>query len=273
MYFIDFSSEHGALTAMRRHQGALGTPTFAGLVLDFDKDRREKRNAAYEKAKSGTEKDEALFCVLCHFPCLFLAGGSRLDTLPRRGTDNALVVEEATALKQLACVEGEALLIKREGGRVERQVPLACKQCKVRWGYRPVPLGTSTTFLYIHDKALTHSLRGGEEGHLLKEEIRGAMKRPRERQQQQQEVEGGAARTAAGGGQEGEGTAPEMELQQQEQEQEGKEEELEGKEGGEERVVEGEGVVGGDHQPSETAFSSDALAIRFERFLARRPKS
>jgi hypothetical protein len=289
MVFIDFTSEAGALAAMRRHQGALACPpSFPGLALDFDKDKREKRNSAYERSRTGSEKDVALFCVLCHCPALFLAAGCRLDSLPRRGTDGAHVVDEASALRSLSALEGQALLLRREGGRAERQVPLCCKQCRVRWGYRPTPLGTPAQYLYIHDKALTHSLRGGEEGHLLRVEAKAGLKRLRgegeggaaeaaEGQQQQQQ---GAAAAAAAveeaaegeaveaeAGPTGEGTEPATEPATEQAEAPaavGEQAEEEGGEGYSAAVV---------PAPAEpTNFTSEQLARRFEKFLSKKAK-
>ena len=276
MTFIDFTSEAGALAAMRRHNGALKSEALpGGLALDFDRDKREKRNAAYEHARKN-ERDEALFCVLCHLPALFLAAGTRLEALPRRATDGAHAVEEAAVLRHLVCQEGEALLLRREGGKVERQVPLCCKQCKVRWGYRPAPLGQPARCLYIHERALTHSLRGGEEGHLLREEIKGALKRKREGGDEggaSQRGEAGAAGPAEGpaagdtaGGGEGGAAAQGDSASAAGASGAPPSGAAEGQEG---EAEEGEGA-GHGAAAEDSAFSSERLAQRYAKFLAKK---
>ena len=252
LLFLDFATDADATAAMRLNNGKLPQAGLeGGLSLDFDKDNVEKRKRAVERAKT---KEEVVWCVVCHAPQLWLAPLTRLDALPRRTTDGATAVEEAPLLRQCAAAEGAAVFIPRERG-LERQVPLSCGTCGVRWGYRSAPLGQPSRCTYVHVNGLTHSLRGGEAAAALREEARAALgggsKRPRPA-----EEGGGRAGERGGGGRAGErgGGAGEPE---------GGEEEEEEEEGG------AEGRSGGA-LAAPTTFSSAHLAARFAKVLKRR---
>ena len=75
--------------------------------------------------------------------------------------DGAAAVDEEALLRGCAAAEGAPVLIQRPGRGVEKQVPLSCGKCGVRWGYRSAPLGQPSRCTYIHENGLTHSLRGG----------------------------------------------------------------------------------------------------------------
>ena len=55
MAFIDYESIYDATQGMIKHQNGRmpGVPLeHGGLVIDYDKDSRQKRNSAYEKSKA-----------------------------------------------------------------------------------------------------------------------------------------------------------------------------------------------------------------------------
>ena len=59
MAFIDFGSEMQATQSMRRHQGHCFKGNEAGLMIDFDHDKRTKRSRAIEKPWSAASFDSA----------------------------------------------------------------------------------------------------------------------------------------------------------------------------------------------------------------------
>jgi hypothetical protein len=269
LLFLDFSSEAAATSALRAQQGKLAGKGFSGLRLDFDRDDRAKRNIAYERAK---QKEEALFCVVCHAPALWLAPLSRLEALPRRTTDGAAAVDEEALLRGCAAAEGAPVLIQRPGRGVEKQVPLSCSKCGVRWGYRSAPLGQPSRCTYIHENGLTHSLRGGEAAAALREEARealggGGAKRGRPAAG----GDGGGGGGGGGGGCDdaaggGDGAAAAVPAGEAAERDAGGG----GGGGAEEEEEDGEGRGAAPGAPAApTAFSCAALAERYEKALKR----
>jgi hypothetical protein len=270
LLFLDFSSEAAATFAMRLLSGKLPCEGMeGGLKLDFDRDVQAKRAAALERA---AKKEEALFCVVCHAPCLWLAPLSRLEALPRRATDGAAAVDEAALLRQCSAAEGPPVLIQRPGRGVERQVPLSCRKCGVRWGYRSAPLGQPSKCTYVHENGLTHSLRGGEAAAALREEARAALggggggKRGRPAES----AAGGSGGAAAGAGGAfapggAAGTAPEAGADAAAPVEGGGS--GDGGGGEEEEAAEGQGF--GALAGAPTTFSCPQLVERYEKALKR----
>lgn len=83
-----------------------------GLAIDFDKDPVSKRNREYEKQREKREYLElekgltSYFCSLCGTKCLSLAQHKKLEKLPKRGTDDSRVVDEALYLRGLRVIKG-----------------------------------------------------------------------------------------------------------------------------------------------------------------------
>jgi len=169
MVFVDFTDERSALAAMRAHQGEVFPGSSAGLCIDFDKDSRLKRDAQYEKQVRGDERlrqaavTTTVHCRGCRAPVFFIVKSpTRLLSYPRRGTDGALVIDEAAHLKRIECTQGEQKVIRREKG-LERQWPLLCPSCTAPIGYRPAPLGQETKYLYIISDAVSEDTDGAAE--------------------------------------------------------------------------------------------------------------
>ena len=127
MVFVDFNTAQSATLAMRKHQNTRLRPSDArGIAIDFDKDKREKRNRNFEQVnrthldRQERERQMTRYsCVLCGCTALKLAQPARLEKLPKRKTDGSIVVDEEKHLRDLGLYEGEAKRIKREKG-IER---------------------------------------------------------------------------------------------------------------------------------------------------------
>lgn len=159
MLFVDFSSKHFALGAMRKHQGrqVAGAVENTPLLIDFDRDagasqRARKRDSQREadEAKRRAEAITPYYCIICKGRVVFATNQLMpLQEMPRRGTDHAYCADEEAFLKFVDLEERpQPKLIRREKG-IERQYELCCKGCKAPVAYRPVPLAQATRFLYV----------------------------------------------------------------------------------------------------------------------------
>jgi hypothetical protein len=186
LYFIDFSSPTAATAAMRQRVGSLAAGKYEGIVIDFDKDSVAKRAAA----RTREARDVPFFCALCRMPVLYASAGARVDELPKRKMDGALVLFETPeggagaaaktgdaagaraalgtgtaggaprfTLVQCHAKPGEMVALRRDDGRVEKQYTLLCPSCGVRVAYRAAPRPAPSPYTYIYAGALTHTPR------------------------------------------------------------------------------------------------------------------
>ena len=92
----------------------------------------------FESEKDGLQ-DEALnvyFCMCCGESALILGNAKQsLNSLPRRKTDGAYVLDKESTVFKLKTNQGEKKLLKREKG-YERQHRLVCGSCGVFVAYR-----------------------------------------------------------------------------------------------------------------------------------------
>ncbi|KAF9464428.1 hypothetical protein BDZ94DRAFT_1216503 [Collybia nuda] len=98
------------------------------------------------------------YCICGEF---ILVIDKNLATLPRRKTDNAIIIrsQDSDAGKarvfKLNAVSGDPILLEREGGH-ERQYRFHCPRCSLAIGYQSSPPPVkSAPFLYIITGALT----------------------------------------------------------------------------------------------------------------------
>ncbi|KAF8076524.1 hypothetical protein FPV67DRAFT_1558977 [Lyophyllum atratum] len=100
------------------------------------------------------------YCICGEF---ILVIDKSLATLPRRKTDNAIIMrtQDSDAGKarifKLNAVSGEPILLERQGGH-ERQFRFHCPRCSLAVGYQSLPPPVkSAPFFYILAGALTQN--------------------------------------------------------------------------------------------------------------------
>eukprot|EP00245_Coleochaete_scutata_P011005 TRINITY_DN3993_c0_g2_i1.p1 TRINITY_DN3993_c0_g2~~TRINITY_DN3993_c0_g2_i1.p1 ORF type:complete len:233 (+),score=40.70 TRINITY_DN3993_c0_g2_i1:190-888(+) len=80
---------------------------------------------------------------------------AQLQTMPKRRTDNAYVLDKSKQLAKLNVTEGGKRLIKRGEGKVERQFRMQCAGCELFVCYRSEEILETTKIIYICDGALS----------------------------------------------------------------------------------------------------------------------
>lgn len=91
----------------------------------------------YESEKDGVQ-DPSLnvhYCMCCGESVLILGPGIELNSLPRRKTDCAYVLEKGTTVFKLKSKPGQTKLLRRPKG-FERQYRLNCWNCNVPIAYK-----------------------------------------------------------------------------------------------------------------------------------------
>lgn len=109
--------------------------------------------------------------------CLFLAADIDIDTLPRRQTDNARVLDTSKNTVKLYTTDGGTKLLRRQDGRVERQH-------RLNIGTLPVAYTSdgADNLLYIMDRAVTcYSQTGKLDSMAAMEQQYMAVCQPRQR--------------------------------------------------------------------------------------------
>ncbi|TRM67672.1 hypothetical protein BD626DRAFT_104447 [Schizophyllum amplum] len=108
---------------------------------------------------SSTAALRVYYCICGEF---ILVIDKVLSALPRRRTDNAIIVRahdsEAGKARvfKLNAVAGDPLVIERQSGGHERQFRLDCPRCTLPVAYQPTPGPVkSSEYLYILPGALT----------------------------------------------------------------------------------------------------------------------
>ncbi|KAI5893430.1 uncharacterized protein SCHCODRAFT_02621786 [Schizophyllum commune H4-8] len=111
--------------------------------------------------ESSTTALRVYYCICGEF---ILVIDKVLSALPRRRTDNAIIVraQDSEAGKahvfKLNAVPGDSLIIERQGGGHERQFRQNCPRCTLPVAYQPTPgLVKSSEFFYILPGALTQT--------------------------------------------------------------------------------------------------------------------
>lgn len=98
----------------------------------------------FESEKDGA-KDKALqsaYCLYCGTCCL--VSDAPLDSLPRRRTDGATVLDPSSVVFKLLAAAGQnAVVIRRSPTTAERQWRHACVKCGLAVAYRCAPAGGS----------------------------------------------------------------------------------------------------------------------------------
>lgn len=186
MCFVDFEDARYATSAMRKHQGHAFGGKGSGIAVDFDKDNTKKRDHNAEKQRLQRMMREQLMatdsyaCVVCADVVLNLEPGHDLEALPRRSTDGATAVSEATTLRRLRVCRAPRRLLKRGGDVAEWQYPVACPNCNALLGYRSAELGTPSPWLYLHDGAvkLAQRARVATTTHEVEEAVAGGLAAP-----------------------------------------------------------------------------------------------
>jgi hypothetical protein len=163
MCFIDYASVHDANAAMRKRQNHRFTPDSKPMLVDYDKDSRDKRDRQFTKqvAREIDEQEDVelveLSCSACSAFVLKLRILSPrcFAKLPRRPVDSAVVVDTAKHLVEMQLIRGEERAIRREAG-VEMQYRLCCRACKLPCAYASTPFDERIVFLFL----MTDALRG-----------------------------------------------------------------------------------------------------------------
>ena len=136
MCFIDFEDIKSATAAMVKFQG------HQGLTIDYDKDsgvasKRKRERDEYVQRGAKEALSCAYYCMQCGTKAL-QTNGALLSTMPKRGTDGAVVVDEANGGLKSMMLEpvagAQPALVKREKG-TERQYRLGCRSCAAEIAY------------------------------------------------------------------------------------------------------------------------------------------
>jgi hypothetical protein len=164
LLFIDFDSIKSATNAMRKHQGWKPDNVFKshrGIVIDYDKDLRSKRNRVYERSKfkemhegeNNREISDDYYCKICGNACLRLPSSNKLNSFKQRSTDNSFAIPDSGSdmIKQKDMVDGAVKLVRRKKG-MEKQNRLNCSRCDVWIAYR---CSIPSRFMYVLKDALT----------------------------------------------------------------------------------------------------------------------
>jgi hypothetical protein len=158
LLFVDFDSVKSATNAMRKHQGWKKNSYSKGIIIDYDKDERYKRNLAYEKEKESkmlAVLSGDYFCSVCGSASLRVDAKVKFENLKKRSTDGSYALpEDAEYIREMYLVSGEVKVVERPKG-MEKQWRLNCKGCGVWCAYRCTPPDVKSPFLYLLDKGLT----------------------------------------------------------------------------------------------------------------------
>merc|ERR1712137_355565 len=91
------------------------------------------------------------YCSICGE--LSCTTDADIPKLPKRSTDKAFVMDEATHFTKKYTNFGEEILLRRQNG-VEKQYRFYCKQCRQPLGYRPSPPSETSKYTYFYKDAL-----------------------------------------------------------------------------------------------------------------------
>ncbi|KAF9938547.1 hypothetical protein BGZ67_010696 [Mortierella alpina] len=91
------------------------------------------------------------YCLCSEF---ILVIDIELGQLPRRETDNAIILANATRMYKLHAVPGEVKVVKRGEDKLEKQYRLYCPRCNLPIAYETTPHLKGGAFTYIVQGAL-----------------------------------------------------------------------------------------------------------------------
>jgi len=168
MCFVDFESIIAANRVMRKYQGHIfeNIPNReGGVLIDYDKDMREKRNREFEKSRlrAITKEDRkhlvTLFCRTCENELLQLRipPPKTYATLPRRKTDGSITIDTEKYVVKVALAKGDAKAIKREKG-IEKQCRLRCADCSVSVAYAAQPFTETLKHIFMLPEMIVDSI-------------------------------------------------------------------------------------------------------------------
>mmetsp|Transcript_30530 Transcript_30530/g.42514 ORF Transcript_30530/g.42514 Transcript_30530/m.42514 type:complete len:209 (+) Transcript_30530:132-758(+) len=112
----------------------------------------------YSSEESNIKDDGLTVCYCKHCGQYSMILDTILNKLPIRKSDKSRVVNEKKRVCKKNMVTGQAKLIKRKAGGVERQYRFFCKQCGLFLCYRSVPESHVGSYTFIVKDALTDSL-------------------------------------------------------------------------------------------------------------------
>lgn len=171
MVFVDFHETMHATRAMRKHQGLVlgGFPeNHSGLVIDYDKDTRSKRNAQFElrlqeELKKQLDNLDWLACKGCKTNAMHLKFPDKktFADLPRRKTDGSIVIKTNKYAMGAYLDKDGAAAVRRKGG-IERQYRLKCRQCGLCLGYTSKPFDQPIRSIFFFDGAVQYIPNGGK---------------------------------------------------------------------------------------------------------------
>ncbi|KEP66709.1 UNVERIFIED_CONTAM: hypothetical protein HHA_269410 [Hammondia hammondi] len=96
-------------------------------------------------------KLSTLYCAVCGAHALVTEVD--FQNLPRRGSDDAAVLQILETFNKLYTVPAERVLLRRPAG-LEVQYRMMCRDCGFPLGYRPVPFNEPTRMVYFFKDAL-----------------------------------------------------------------------------------------------------------------------
>jgi hypothetical protein len=124
---------------------------------DEAEDQRKHKTSFTEMVSEETTSEDSglavCYCVCCGSYAMVIS--TQLETLPKRRTDQSLVLDETKHLKKNTTKEGKQTMIKRAKGN-ERQYRQNCSTCGVFLAYRSTQ--RVAKYLYLLEGALTSNL-------------------------------------------------------------------------------------------------------------------
>mmetsp|Transcript_37915 Transcript_37915/g.60897 ORF Transcript_37915/g.60897 Transcript_37915/m.60897 type:complete len:230 (+) Transcript_37915:27-716(+) len=112
----------------------------------------------YSSEESNIKDDGLKVCYCKHCGQYSMILDVLLNKLPIRKSDKSRVVNEKKRVCKKNMIAGQAKLIKRKAGGIERQYRFFCKQCGLLLCYRSVPENQVGSYTFIVKDALTDSL-------------------------------------------------------------------------------------------------------------------
>eukprot|EP00927_Polykrikos_kofoidii_P085556 TRINITY_DN9338_c0_g2_i1.p2 TRINITY_DN9338_c0_g2~~TRINITY_DN9338_c0_g2_i1.p2 ORF type:complete len:198 (-),score=54.11 TRINITY_DN9338_c0_g2_i1:110-703(-) len=100
----------------------------------------------------GEKKLWTFYCTICGE--LAVTCDADVKGMPRRSTDKAIALDEATFFHKKYANFGEKILLRRQNG-VEKQYRFYCRQCRQPLGYRCSPPAETSKFSYFYNHGLT----------------------------------------------------------------------------------------------------------------------
>ncbi|GJJ75194.1 hypothetical protein EMPS_07552 [Entomortierella parvispora] len=110
-------------------------------------------NSIVSTSDNRDDQQQGLHSYYCLCSEFILVIDMELGQLPRRETDNAIIISNATRMYKLHTNQGEIKIVKR-GDKFEKQYRLSCQRCHLLIAYETTPHLKGGPYTYIVQGAL-----------------------------------------------------------------------------------------------------------------------